>query len=112
MAGEFLEEKGYDIIEKNFRFGHHEIDIVCRDKKDLVIVEVKTVRVPEFGDGESRISKGKQRSVIRAAYAYLDRHRQFAEMGVRFDVVCINISQYPAKIIHYPGAFWQTVSRF
>ena len=112
MAGESLQNKGYKLIERNFRQGHHEIDIICQDKNDLVVVEVKTVRVPEYGEAESRISRGKQRSVIRAAYAFLDRHPECSGMGVRFDVICINMSQFPPDISHYPGAFWQIGPRF
>jgi putative endonuclease len=45
MAVEYLQKKGYKIIERNFRHYQYELDIICQDKKELVIVEVKSVRV-------------------------------------------------------------------
>ncbi len=107
-AVEYLRKKGYEIITRIYQHGHNELDIICRDTNDLVIVEVKSVRVPNFGSGESRISKSKQRSIIKATYAYLDRHKNFKDTGVRFDVICINFNQFPAGIAHYKGAFWQS----
>ena len=106
-AVDYLKRKGYKIIQRNFQYGHHELDIVCSDGNDLVIVEVKSVRVPAFGSGESRISKKKQQSVIKATYGYLNRHKNNTGRGVRFDVVCVNLDRYPAEIVHYKSAFWQ-----
>jgi putative endonuclease len=107
-AVEFLKRKGYKILQRNFQYGHHELDIVCSDGNDLVIVEVKSVRVPAFGSGESRISVKKQRSVIKATYGYLNRFKNNTERGVRFDVICVNLDHYPAEIVHYKSAFWQS----
>ena len=108
MAVEFLQKKGYKIIERNFQHNKYELDIVCQDKNELVIVEVKTVRVPEFGSGEARISKKKQESIFKGSYAFLDRRPRFAGMDVRFDVICIKLNCYPAKINHHKAAFWQS----
>ncbi len=107
-AVEYLKRKGYKIIQRNFQYGHHELDIVCSDGNDLVIVEVKSVRVPAFGSGESRISIKKQRSVIKATYGYLNRYKHNADRGVRFDVICVNLDRYPAELVHYKSAFWQS----
>ena len=107
MAVTFLQNHGYEIIQRNFRAGQNEIDIVAKDKNDLVIVEVKSIRNPDYGSAEFRISVKKQRSVIKATYAYLDKHREFTDMGVRFDVICVNLEKYPADVAHYKGAFWQ-----
>jgi putative endonuclease len=107
MAATYLQEKGYEIIERNFQAGQNEIDLICLDGNDLVIVEVKSVRTPGYGKAEARVSLFKQRSVIKATYIYLNRHRKFTGKGVRFDVVCINLRTYPADVAHYKGAFWQ-----
>jgi putative endonuclease len=107
-AAAFLTEKGYCIITRNFRSGRNELDIICTDQTDLVIVEVKSVRNPAFGAAESRIPKRKQQSIMKAAYAYLNYHREFAGKSVRFDVICINFTRVPAEINHYQSAFWQS----
>jgi putative endonuclease len=108
MAAEYLREKGYKIIERNFRHNKYELDIICVDKNELVIVEVKSVRVKAFGSGEARISRTKQASIIKGSYAYLDRRSRFEGMDMRFDVVCVNLDSYPAEIIHYKAAFWES----
>jgi putative endonuclease len=107
LAVHYLQEKGYQIIARNLQIGHHEIDIICRDKNNLVIVEVKSMRSTAYGRAEVRVSKVKQRSLIRATYIYLDRHKKYIDLSVRFDVICIDLQKYPAGVAHYPGAFWQ-----
>ena len=108
LAANYLEEKGYKIIERNFRFGKGEIDIICSYDDDLVIVEVKSVRINGYGEGEERISIKKQRILIKTAYAFLDQHEEYLDFGVRFDVVVVDFTKYPVDIHHYEGAFWQT----
>lgn len=112
MAADYLKEQGYEVMCKNFRHGKGELDLICTDKQDLVIVEVKTVRDTGFGPGEQRISQKKQREIIRTTYAYLDKHPVTPDKGVRFDVVVVNLIKHPAAIIHYKGAFWQTLKPF
>jgi putative endonuclease len=107
MAVAFLQNKGYEIIKRNFYAGQNELDIIATDKFDLVIVEVKSIRNPDYGSAEFRIPLKKQRSIIKATYAYLEKHREFADLGVRFDVICVNLEKYPAGVVHYKGAFWQ-----
>ena len=108
LAAEHLAEKGCKIIAKNYRAGKAEIDLVCRDGESLVFVEVKSVRVSGFGFGEEKISAHKQKMMIAAAYNFLDENRDYEEAGVRFDVVVVNFSSYPAEVVHYPSAFWET----
>jgi putative endonuclease len=108
MAVEYLKNKGYKIIERNFQHNQYELDIICQEKNELVIVEVKSVRVPGYGSAESRISRKKQSFIFKGSYAYLDRRSRFAGMDVRFDVVCVALHCYPAQINHYKAAFWES----
>ncbi len=108
MATTYLQNKGYKIIERNFQHNQYGLDIICLDNQELVIVEVKTVRVPGFGSGEARISKKKQSSIFKGSYAYLDRRSRFAGMDMRFDVVCVNLDEYPVEIVHHKAAFWES----
>jgi len=107
MAVTYLKEKGCRIVLRNFRSGKLEIDLICLDKDDLVFVEVKSARGTGYGGPEARISLIKQRSIIRAAYLFLDINPEFRGRNVRFDVICINLKSYPAGISHYKGAFWE-----
>ena len=107
FAARYLEQQGYTILQRNYRAGKGEIDIICEDRHDRVIVEVKTVRYPGYGSGEERISVKKQREVIRATYRYLEQFPLTGDQGVRFDVIIVNLFKYPGDVIHYRGAFWQ-----
>jgi putative endonuclease len=105
LAADFLKNKGYKILKKNFRYRHTELDIICRDKDTLVFVEVKSVRVPAFGSGEERISYQKKHNIIKTAYAYLRYRSDLIGLAIRFDVVVVSFEQVPAAVAHYQGAF-------
>jgi putative endonuclease len=105
LAADYLRKKGYKILKTNFRYRHTELDIICREKDTLVIVEVKSVRVPAFGSGEERLSPQKQRNIIKTTYAFLRYRSDLIGLGVRFDVIAVNFENVPADIVHYEGAF-------
>jgi len=107
MAVAYLQKQGYQIICQNFKAGKHEIDLICTDDEDLVIIEVKSARMPGYGQAELRVSPLQQRSIIKATYIYLNKNKKFRGKNVRFDVICINLNTYPAQIAHYKAAFWE-----
>ncbi|MBE6620304.1 MAG: YraN family protein [Ruminococcaceae bacterium] len=79
VAAKFLEQNGYTVIERNYRSGHREIDIIARDEQFLVFVEVKTrsCLIPErmaYGRPASAVSATKQKNIVAAARAYLRAH--------------------------------------
>jgi putative endonuclease len=112
FALRFLKNKGYKEIARNYRFGKGEIDIICQDKKDLIIVEVKSVRIDGFGSGEERITPKKQKMIIETTYGFLSENEKYEDCGVRFDVIVVNFKKYPAEIHHYESAFWQTDNNY
>lgn len=107
LAEAYLRNKGYTILRQNYQAGHHEIDIIARDKDDLVFIEVKSLRSPAYGSAEFRVPLKKQRSLIQAAYHFLNSYPLAPNTGVRFDVICVNLENYPAGLAHYKAAFWQ-----
>jgi putative endonuclease len=87
LAAGYLADKGYQIIERNFRWGAKgEIDIVARDGETLVFVEVKTRQNYKFGDPLEGITPGKVRQIRRIAEGYLFK-KQIHEAECRFDVI-------------------------
>jgi|SRR3989344_2563498 len=66
LAGEFLEKQGYKIIERNFRKGYGEIDIIALDKKTLVFVEIKTKTSNAFGTPFEAITPFKIKALERS----------------------------------------------
>ncbi len=87
LAAAFLEEKGYAIIERDWKSGHHDLDIVAKDGSTLVIVEVKTRRNRLYGNPEEAIDYKKRRSLLSAINHYTKSHRIYS--NVRFDIISI-----------------------
>ena len=112
LALHFLEKKGYKKVSQNYRFGKGEIDIICEYENDIIIVEVKSVRIDGFGSGEERITPKKQKMIIETAYGFLSKNEKYVDFGVRFDVVVVNFKNYPAEAVHYESAFWQNENNY
>ena len=101
----FLIEKNFKIIERNYRYGHGEIDIITYDHDVLVFVEVKTRKNLEFGPPISAISKSKQRQIRKIAEAYLV-DKNITDTDCRFDVVGVLLrGNEQAEIEHILNAF-------
>ena len=110
LAREFLEEKGYLILEQNWNCGHKEIDIIALDGQELVIVEVKTRRVTFLVDPEETVDKTKQRFLIWAAETYVKRNK--LDFDVRFDIIAVVVDQNNEhRIDHIENAFYPMLSR-
>ncbi len=103
-AAELLKEKGYRILERNFRFRGGEIDIVALNAGTLVFVEVKTSRTPRFGDPVEWVDARKQQHLIKAAECYLQNHH-CGECRCRFDVVAVTYEADGAVCRHIEDAF-------
>ena len=87
LAAEFVEKQGYVILERDWKSGHHDLDIIARDEDTLVIIEVKTRRNRLFGDPEEAIDYKKRLSLQSAINHYVKSHR--IKIPVRFDVISI-----------------------
>ena len=104
-AAAVLEAKGMEIVTRNFRSRCGEIDIIARENDTLVFVEVKTWDRYGFEDLRLGITEKKQRRIIETAKYFLQEHRKYNEMGIRFDVVFIG----PHGIDHLASAFTERV---
>lgn len=91
IASCYLQKKGYKIIERNFRKGYGEIDIIATCKKTLVFVEVKTRTSQEFGDPLEAIAPWKLRSLIKTVQFYKMTHRNLPEQ-MRIDAISVMLS--------------------
>jgi putative endonuclease len=103
LAVEFFQEEGYEILERNWHFKHIEIDIIARDKDQLVIAEVKTRSGNSYGEPSTAVDIQKQRSLIFAAERYI--FSQNIDLDVRFDIVSIIIDQGRTALEHIKEAF-------
>jgi putative endonuclease len=108
LAVAFLKDKGYSIITRNYQYSNKsEIDIICKKKSTVIIVEVKSIKTVDYGYAEERIPEKKQRSIIRATYRFLTEYPEFQGKNIRFDLVVVNFYKEPVEVIHYQAAFWQ-----
>ena len=87
LATEYLQEKGYEILERDWKSGHHDLDIVAKDGSTLVVVEVKTRRNRLFGDPEEAIDYKKRQSLQSAINHYIKYRR--INSDVRFDIITV-----------------------
>ena len=87
-AAKLLVHNGYVILERRFRFHRHDVDIVARRGSTVVFVEVKLRWTRRYGAAVEAIFAKKQRELVRAASAWLQRHGKPGDVA-RFDVVAI-----------------------
>lgn len=103
-----LEELGYQVIERNWRFGKDELDLIACTARELVIVEVKTRSSDQHGQPEEAVKKGKRSTMIRGANAYV--RETGCELALRFDIVSVILHPNGKPYIHHiPDAFYPTV---
>ena len=88
LAGEYLKRLGYRIVEKNFKTRLGEIDLIAKDSKTLVFVEVKTRSSNSHGFPLEAVTKKKQRQLARVAMEYLGKNKAI-DSPARFDVVAV-----------------------
>lgn len=103
IAVKYLLDKGYEILERNWRNRHKEIDIIAKDGKELVIVEVKTRKSDNYGEPDLAVTKQKQRLLIYAANAYI--YRSDLDIDTRFDIISIFFKDGKPVIDHIEDAF-------
>ncbi|MDD2413552.1 MAG: YraN family protein [Eubacteriaceae bacterium] len=104
-AARYLEQKGHQIIERNYAQWTGEIDIISKDQQTVVFTEVKYRKELTHGTPGQAVSYAKQRHIIRTALLYLQDHQLF-ESNIRFDVVeVLRREDGKAMIRHIPDAF-------
>ena len=92
LAREFLEKRGYRIVETNYRCREGEIDVVATHKDYLVFVEVRTKKSLEFGSPEESITPAKKERMKASAAHYQQTHDNLPALW-RIDVVAIELDQ-------------------
>ena len=102
IATKFLREKGWKILQRNYKARYGEIDIVAQDKEILVFVEVKTRIGNAYGTPEESVTPRKLREVVETAQYYKMLHPDFPD-ALRIDVIGIvldSVSFFPIYFNH------------
>ena len=107
QAIEFLQEKGYVLLQQNFCVPGGEIDIIMKDADVFIFIEVKKRKQGAFGKPEDSITTNKTRLLKRATLSYLTKNNLSPyDTDLRMDLVAIESSpNKPDTIRHYKNAF-------
>lgn len=105
IACSFLEDNGHTILERNFRSGHLEIDIISTDRNGIHFVEVKTRRQSIQAPPQENVDRMKQQRIARAAKSFLKRRRQHEHLECFFDIFAVTFESEGIKTEWIPEAF-------
>lgn len=104
IASDYLLDRGYEILTRNFFFDKAEIDIIAKKEKTLVVVEVKTRNKDFFGDPQEFITKNKIKLLVKAANEYVISND--LDVEVRFDVISVLKNRKTLMVEHFKNAFY------
>ena len=104
IAADYLRNNGFNILHINWRQGQKELDIVAEKNNRLHVVEVRSLKSNFFMEPYQSINKAKQRCLIAAANAYIQRYRLTIE--VQIDVISIVFSGEEHTLEYLPNAIY------
>lgn len=107
-AAQYLSAQGYAIVERNWRMGHLELDLVVQKGDVMAFVEVKTRRSRDVDPSEA-VDKRKRARMITAADTFL-RHYELP-FEFRFDIVSVTGTPQSYECEHVPDAFMPRLKR-
>lgn len=107
IACRLLEGKGHLILERNFRTGHLEIDIISKAADGIHFVEVKARRENIQAPPQENVDLTKQRRIARAANGFLRSRRgmPFGSSECHFDIVAVTFTKNTAQVEYFPDAY-------
>ena len=91
MAVIYLQQNGFEILHRNWRHSHYEIDIIAVKEQKLHIVEVKLRSSQKFGFPEQNVTRKKFQALLNAADEFLFQNPQYRH--VQYDILSINLQK-------------------
>ena len=104
IAERWLRRRGWRLVQRRFRHGHRDIDLVVERDGIVAFVEVKARRGAEFGGPVQAVNYRKRKQLERSAMVWIDRHGRDQE-SYRFDVVGVLLDGADVRICHVENAF-------
>ena len=105
LAKQYLEERGYRILETNWRFSRAELDLIAMQQEVLVFIEVKTRSSDYFGTPDAFVDSKKEKLMAEAAAAYMRKINH--DWEIRFDIISVLMrSEKDITIEHFKDAFF------
>ena len=107
IACQWLSEHGHTVLERNFRSGHLEIDIISIDRNGIHFVEVKSRKFSVQAPPQESVNKAKQQNIVRAATRYLRSQKglQYCSLECMFDVFAITFNKESTTTEWIPQAY-------
>jgi len=99
IAARYLKKIGYRVLARSYKANNAEIDIVARDKNEIVFVEVKTRRSTKTGNPETAVTPKKRQHIQRAVEAWMKR--DITKKPWRVDIIAIIIKSDTQEISHF-----------
>ncbi len=90
LALKFLQNRGLKLITKNFNTKMGEIDIIMRDKYQIIFIEVRYRKSSSYGSAAESVSFNKQQKIIRTSLYYMQKAGLYEKVPFRFDIIAIN----------------------
>ena len=104
LAADFLVQKGFEVVERNYRHKHSEIDLIVKKGNWLIFVEVKTRSSYAFGYPEEFVDYKKVKTILEGADHYIYKNNW--QGNVRYDIVSVRLNKDTPEIVHLEDAFY------
>jgi putative endonuclease len=89
QARAYLQQRGLELLESNYRCRLGEIDLIMRDGDTVCFIEVRFRGSTDFGGASASITPAKQRKIVKATLFYLSNHQRLTRQALRFDALLI-----------------------
>jgi putative endonuclease len=104
VAAKWLQRAGWRVLQRRYRSGHRDIDLIVERSGLVAFVEVKARHGADFGDPVEAVNWRKRRELTRSAVTWIDRHGRPGE-SYRFDVVGVLVDGPRVRVRHVTNAF-------
>lgn len=104
IAERWLRRSGWRVLQRRFRSGHRDIDLVVERDGTVAFVEVKARRGEAFGQPVEAVNWRKQKELTKSAMVWIDRHGRASEV-YRFDVIGVLVTDGRVRVRHVTDAF-------
>lgn len=107
LACEYLSSIGHTVIERNWRSGHLEIDLISVDSDGIHFVEVKTRRESVQAPPQDNVDRRKQMRITRAAGCFLKSGKgsAFGSRECHFDIIAVTFDEDNVRVEYFPQAY-------
>jgi putative endonuclease len=109
IAERWLRRHGWRVVNRRFRNGRRDIDLVVERDGTVAFVEVKARKGVDFGGPVAAVNWRKQKELVKSASVWIDRHGQPRDQ-YRFDVVGVLVDGERVRVRHVPDAFTLSTS--